>query len=120
MSRATLSFPMVAAAAGQMPHPGVQVVSAGDPSELEGEFQYADVAIRGGLGTTGDGVLATEGTRLWIHAIAAGPLQQERTGRGEVVSGVLLGYLALGTADGDEGSLGSCTATDHSFSLRAQ
>src|SRR5438093_1408070 len=57
ISRAPLTFPMIAAAAGISPHPGIQVVLDGDPAELEWELLSENLTLRGGLGTTGDGVL---------------------------------------------------------------
>lgn len=120
MSRAPLSFPMVAAPAGTTPHPGVQVVLDGNPGELELEFLFDAGTLRGGLGTTGDGVLANEALRLWMHAIGTGSLARASDGRGEVLTGTLMGYLALGRPDDDEGALGTCSATDHAFTLRVR
>jgi len=120
LGRSLLSFPMDSTPAGTSPHPGVQVLLAGDPSSLEVELIDEDQNVRGGLGTTGDGVLSSEGLRVWMHAVGAGRLSRGLGGRGEIAAGTLLGYLALGQADDDEGALGTCSATDHSFSLRAQ
>jgi len=120
MSREPLTFPMVAAAAGTSPHPGVQVVLDGNPSELEWEFLSESFTLRGGLGTTGDGVLSNETTRLWIHVIGTGSVTRAADGRGEVVSGTLMGYVALGRAFEEEGARGTCSARDHAFSLRAR
>jgi len=120
MSQFPLTFPMVAAAAGTSPHPGIQVVLDGNPGELELEFLSDDLTLRGGLGTTGDGVLSNEGTRLWMHAIGTGPVTRASDGRGEVASGTLMGYVALGGANGDEGALGTCSARDHTFMLRTR
>ena len=120
MPRGSLSFPMVAAQAGALPHPGVQVVVEGSPASLELELEQADFTLRGGFGTTGAGVLSSEGVRLWISSIGAGPVTQASDGRGEIVTGSLGGYLALGREPDEEGSLGTCTALDHTFSLRAR
>jgi hypothetical protein len=120
MSRSPLSFPMTAAAAGVSPHPGVQVVLDGNPGELELEFLFDGGTLRGGLGTTGDGVLANEAMRLWLHAVGSGALTRAGDGRGEIVTGTLMGYVALGRPNNDEGALGTCTATDHAFTLRVR
>jgi len=120
MDRSPLSFPMVAAAAGTSPHPGVQVVLDGNPGELELEFLSENLTLRGGLGTTGDGVLSNEATRLWMHAIGTGPVTRASDGRGEVATGNLMGYIALGRAFEDEGARGTCSARDHIFTLRTR
>jgi len=120
LSRSPLSFPMVAAAAGTSPHPGVQVVLDGNPRELELEFLSENLTLRGGLGTTGDGVLSNEATRLWMHAIGTGSVTRASDGRGEVATGTLMGYVALGGANDDEGALGTCSARDHTFTLRTR
>src|SRR6266700_8387609 len=49
LSRAPLTFPMIAAAAGTSPHPGIQVVLDGNPGELEWELISESFALRGGL-----------------------------------------------------------------------
>jgi hypothetical protein len=116
----TLSFPMDAALAPGGPHPGAQVLLVGDRSGVEAELLDDVTSVRGGVGTRADGALANEGLRVWIHAIAEGPVTRAADGRGEVVSGKLVGYVALGQADDDEGSLGTCSTTDHSFSLRTR
>jgi hypothetical protein len=118
MSRPTLTFPMAAADAGASPHPGVQVLLDPNGFRFEWEALSATVALRGGLGTTQEGVLADEGLRLWLRAIAGGQVQRASDGRGQIVTGTLAGYLALGEVNGQEGSLGTCSATDHAFSLR--
>jgi hypothetical protein len=118
MSRAPLTFPMVAAAAGTSPHPGLQVVLDGNPAELEWELLYESFTMHGGLGTTGDGVLSNEATRMWVHAIGTATVTRAADGRGEVVSGTLMGYVALGGAADEEGARGTCSARDHTFSLR--
>ena len=118
MSRAPLTFPMAAAAAGSSPHPGVQVLLDPNGFRLEHEGLSAATSLRGGVGTTEEGVVASEGLRVWVHAIASGPVQHASDGRGEIVTGTLSGYLALASNGSDEGSLGTCTATDHAFTLR--
>jgi hypothetical protein len=114
-----LSFPMNAAAAGASPYPGVQVVLAGSET-LELELLSSAGTVTGGLGATEEGVLANEAVRMWIHAIGTGPVTRAADGRGQVASGRLAGYVAFGHANGEEGSLGSCTAVDHSFVLRVR
>jgi len=94
-----LSFPMEAASAGGYPHPGVRVVLEGAPGSLEGELLYLNSTLPGGLGTTGDRVLSSEGLRVWVRAIGTGPVTAWRDGRGEVATGTLLGYLAIGGAN---------------------
>jgi hypothetical protein len=118
LSRTPLTFPMGAVAAGTTPHPGVQVVLDGEPGALELELLSASATVRGGMGTTGDGALANEGTRLWLHAVGSGSVTRAADGRGEVVQGTLMGYVALGRKNDDEGALGTCSARDHSFTLR--
>jgi len=120
MSRQTLTFPMIAADAGASPHPGVQILL--DPNgfyfEWEALSNPAAFTVRGGLGTPNVGVLADENVRLWAHVIASGQVQRATDGRGQIGSGTLSGYLALGGFNGQEGELGTCTATDHAFTLR--
>ena len=120
MSRGPFSFPMRAGAGGASPHPGVQVLLEGDGSRFELELLSTEVALRGGLGTTEEGVLANEGLRVWINAIGTGSVFRSADGRGQITSGTLAGDIALATADGEQGDLGSCRATDHAFSLRPQ
>jgi hypothetical protein len=120
LNRSALAFPVVAAAAGTTPHPGVQVVLDGNPAELELEFLSENFTLRGGLGTTGDGVLSNDDTRLWMHAIGTGSVTRASDGRGEVVTGNLMGYIALGRAFEEEGARGTCSARDHTFSLRTR
>jgi hypothetical protein len=109
---------MVAAAAGLSPHAGVQVVLDGNPAELELEFLSENVTLRGGLGTTEQGVVSNEGLRLWLHAIGTGTLTRASDGRGEIAGGNLMGYLALARPSDVEGALGTCSALDHTFTLR--
>jgi hypothetical protein len=120
MSRAPLSFPMTAAPAGTSPHPGVQVLLDPNGFRLELEALSETVRIRGGLGTNDEGTVSTQGPRVWMRVIAAAPVQQAANGQGEVVTGTLAGYVALAAIDGFEGSLGSCNATDHAFTLRTR
>jgi hypothetical protein len=120
MSRATLSFPVQAAAAATPQHAGVQALLVGDGSRFELEFLSTEIALRGGVGTTEEGVLANEGQRVWIHAVGAGPVFRTADGRGQILSGTLTGYVAVGAADDVEDDAAVCTATDHAFVLRAQ
>jgi hypothetical protein len=114
-----LSFPMTAAAAGTSPYPGVQVLFAGSET-LELEFLSSTTEVTGGFGTTEDGALANETVRLWIHAIGTGAVTRATDGRGQITAGRLAGYIAFGHANGDEGSLGSCDSSGHSFILRVR
>jgi hypothetical protein len=120
MSRGPFSFPMQAAPGGASPHPGVQVLLEGDGSRFELEFLSTEIALRGGLGTTAEGVLANEGLRVWVNAVGTGSVFRSADGRGQITSGTLAGDISLSTADGDQGDLGSCRATDHAFTLRPQ
>jgi hypothetical protein len=118
LPRGPYSFPMVASAGGTTPHPGVEVVIEGVASSLELEFKYTDFTLRGGLGTTGDGVLTNQGQRLWIRAIGTGAVTQKTDGIGEVTAGTLIGYIAVGPATALEAEATACTALDHTFTLK--
>ena len=120
MARTPLVFPMTAAPAGTTPHPGVQVILDPNGFRLELEAIEEDFTIRGGLGTNEEGVVTAQNMRVWVRAIAAGPVQRGANGQGEVLTGTLAGYLALADIGGFEGSLGSCNATDHAFALRTR
>ena len=120
MSRTPLTFPMTGADAGATTHPGVQILLDPNGFRLELEAVYESFMIRGGLGTTEEGVASEQGQRFWVHAIGAGPVQRAADGRGEVLTGTLAGYLALANVDGFEGQLGTCSATDHALSLRTR
>jgi len=108
---------MDAAAGGSAPKPGTQVVLTGDPGALEAEFLSEGLMLRGGLGATADGVVANESLRLWVRVIASGSVTRAADGRGEIRSGTMMGYLAFAHPSGDEGTLGSCSAADHTFTL---
>lgn len=130
MSRAAITFPMAAAAAGASPYPGVQILLDPNGFRMEMEAFYLQTAalpgpaflLRGGLGTTNgnDIILSDQGQRVWIHAVGGGIVQHVGDARGELATGTLAGYLALATAGGDEGELGTCTAADHAVSLRTR
>jgi hypothetical protein len=117
MARTPLTFLMTAAPTTPTTHPGVQVILDPNGRRLEWEAIEENFTIRGGLGTNPEGVPSEQGPWLWVRAIAAGPVQRTAAGNGEVVTGTLAGYLALGEA-AVEGSLGTCNATDHAFVLR--
>src|ERR1700730_15813410 len=89
-------------------------------SASEWTFLSETFILRGGLGTTGDGVLSNEATRMWIHAIGTGSVTRASDGRGEVATGTLMGYVALGGANDVEGALATCSARDHTFTLRTR
>jgi hypothetical protein len=122
MSRTPITFLMTGADAGATTHPGVQVLLDPNGFRLELEALYESFAIHGGLGTKNDqeGAVSEEHQRVWIHAIAAGPVLRSTDGRGQVLTGTLAGYLALGNIDGFEGQLGTCSAADHALSLRTR
>jgi hypothetical protein len=118
--RGPYTFPMVASVGGTMPYPGVQVVVEGVASALELEFKYTDFTLRGGLGTTGDGVLTNQGQRFWMNAIGTGAVTQKGDGRGEVTAGTLAGYVAVGAATGTQNEAIACSTTDHTFTLKVR
>lgn len=106
------SFPMLARPAGTSPVPGVQLLLEGaEPASLEWEVRYVEPVLEGGLGTTGEGVASSLGTRVWVSAVGTGHVTRAGDGRGEVTSGSLRGYLEI------EG-MSACTAANHSFRLR--
>jgi len=114
---------MNAAAGGTAPYPGVQVVIDGDASSLELEFKHTDFTLRGGLGTTVEGVLTNEGLRFWIRAIGTGAVTHTGEGPSEVTAGTLMGYVAVGNASDEFASLCMnciCHGTDHSFTLKVR
>jgi hypothetical protein len=118
--RGPYSFPMVASAGGTSPHPGIQVVIEGDPSSLELEFKYTDFTLRGGLGTTGEGVLTNQGQRFWINAIGTGAVTQKADGIGQVTAGTLMGYIAVAGATASQNEATACSTTDHTFTLKVR
>jgi hypothetical protein len=118
MARTPLSFPMTAATTSPTTHPGVQVILDPNGRFMELEAIEENFTIRGGLGTYDSGVRSDQGVWLWVRAIAAGAVQHSANGNGEVVAGTLAGYLALANEGEFEGSLGTCNAADHAFSLR--
>jgi hypothetical protein len=117
MARTPISFPMTAAPTSPTTHAGVQVLLDPNGRRLELEAIEESFTIRGGLGTNEEGVSSDQGPWLWVRAIAAGPVQRSVNGNGEVLTGTLAGYLALGEV-AVEGSLGTCNAADHAFVLR--
>jgi hypothetical protein len=121
MSRTPITFLMTGADGGATTHPGVQFLLDPNGRRLELEAVYENFAIHGGLGSNNDDVvLSDQGQRVWIHAIAAGPVLRATDSRGELLTGTLAGYLALATNNGAEGELGTCSATDHALSLRTR
>ena len=111
---------LVEAAADSARYPGVQIVDRGTPLALEVELLYLTPVLRGGMGTTGEGMLASEGTKLWVRAIAQGDVSSLRGQRGEVTQGTLNGTLSFGGPNDDEGALGSCSSGSHTWSLSAR
>jgi len=120
MSRTPLTFLMTGADAGVTTHPGVQFLLEPNGSFLELEAVYESFAIHGGLGTSDAIVVSEQGQRVWVRGIASGPIVRATDGRGELLMGTLAGYLALATAGGFEGELGTCSAADHALSLRTR
>jgi hypothetical protein len=115
------SFPMVAAAGGTTPHPGIQILIEGVASSFELEFKYTDFTLHGGLGTTGDGVLTNQGQRVWINAIGNGAVTQKAAdGIGEVTAGTIIGFVAVGSATAAFNEAAACTALDHTFTLKVR
>jgi hypothetical protein len=99
------------------------LVPNGSLSQVELEAVYENFAIHGGLGTTNDpaGAVSEEHQRVWIHAIAAGPVLRAADSRGQVLTGTLAGYLALAPAnEGFEEISEPATRTDHALSLRTR
>ena len=79
---------MTGADAGATTHPGVQVLL--DPNGISAASWrpvYESFAIHGGLGTTEEGAVSDQGQRVWIRAIAAGPVVRATDGRGQVLTG---------------------------------
>ena len=111
---------LVEAAPDSARYPGVQIVDRGTPLSLEMELLYQTPVLRGGLGTTGAGLLASEGLRLWVRAIAQDDVSSLLGQRGEVTQGTLNGTLSFGGPDDDEGALGSCSSGSHVWSLSAR
>jgi hypothetical protein len=110
----TVSFTVQVMQTASSPHPGAQLLWTGtEPALLELELKYTDNTLEGGVGTTGDGLPATEGPYVWVNAIASGKTTQTSDGRGEVVSGTLRGYLEI------DGVMNACTSPSHAFTLRA-
>jgi hypothetical protein len=111
---------MEAAPGGTSPKAGTQVVLTGDPGALEAEFLNESLTLRGGVGTTADGAVANESYRVWVRVIGSGAVVRAADGRGEVRTGTMMGSLAFGSSNGDEGELGSCTGGGHTFTLGAR
>jgi hypothetical protein len=111
---------MDAASAPGAPKPGTQVVLNGDPGGLEAEFIAENQTLRGGIGTTHDGVLAPERFQLFVNVVATAPVVRAADGRGEVRTGTMFGTLSFAPPFGDEAELGSCTGGPHAFTLIAR
>ena len=120
MSRTPITFLMTGADAGVTTHPGIQVLLDPNGFRLELEALYESFAIHGGLGTKEDGVVSDQNQRVWVRAIGAGPVLRGTDGRGELLRGTLAGYLARAADNGFEGDLGTCSAADHSLTLRTR
>jgi hypothetical protein len=117
----TLTFNMDAAATTATTRAGVQVLHAtGDFSSLELEFLREADTVRGGFATRHDGARSLEEIQVWVHAVGVSEVTHVGTGRGEAITGQLLGYVALGNPSFPEGSLGACSTTEHRFTLRTR
>ena len=109
---------VLASATGTSAQPGVRVLPAGGGSALELEFLYLDNLLRGGLGTTEQGILTADGLRLYMRTIGTGAVTHVGSGRGQVLSGTMFGDLAFSRPSDDElTSLGVCTSTGHRWRL---
>jgi len=81
-------------------------------------------------GDVQDAALALATAKAALRALVSSPDLPEdfdletspplRDGRGEVATGTLMGYLAVGGANDEEGALGICSALDHAFMLRVR
>jgi hypothetical protein len=118
--RPSFTFTMDALPGGTTPHRGTQVVLTGVPEALEAEFVDENNALRGGVGTTADGVAAIEGFRLRMRVIASGALLRGTDGRGEVRSGTMMGTIGFSRPNDIDDTLGACVARDHTFTLSAR
>jgi hypothetical protein len=114
------SFPVTAESADTARSPAVEALLDGPvPSALELELRYETPTLRGGIGTTGDGVASTEGFRVWVRGIGVGAVATTRPATaGEVAQGTLAGSLAFGRLGDEEGALGTCLSTVHRWSLK--
>src|SRR5512143_2596318 len=73
----TVSFTVEVTQTGTSPHPGAQLLLvSSDPALLEFELKYTDDTLEGGVGTTGSGQLAREGSLAYVNAIASGKTTQ--------------------------------------------
>jgi len=122
MPRTPLTFNVRGGAAGTQPHPGVQILLIGNDGVLELELLNGGTSLRGGVATLNDfGALSRENARVLVHGIASGLVFGAPDGRGQIVTGgTLSGFVGLMSPGSDDADLGSCTATDHGFLLRAQ
>jgi hypothetical protein len=118
--RPSFTFTMDALAGAVSPHRGTQVVLAGAPGRLEAEFIDENDSLRGGVGTTADGVEAIEPFVLRIRVIASGGLLRGPDGRGEVRNGTMMGTIGFSRPNEFENTLGTCIASDHTFTLSAR
>jgi hypothetical protein len=111
-------IPVVASPTGTPAQPGVQVLPAAGGAALELEFLHVADTLRGGLGTTEQGVLTAAGLRVYLRTIGTGAVTHLGSGRGEVLSGTMFGELAFSRpGDGELTTLGVCTALEHRWKL---
>lgn len=112
------SFLVTAQPADTDRSPAFQALDTTPTPGLELELRSLVTQVRGGIGTVPEGVRSREGTRVWVRAIGDGALSTLGAARGEVRDGRMTGYLAFAADGGAEGSLGSCYASGHRFTLR--
>lgn len=114
------SFLVNAESADTARSPGVEVLVEGPvASALELELRYETPTLRGGMGTTADGVASVEGFRVWVRGIGVGAVATTRpAASGEVAQGTLAGSLSFGRLGDEEGALGTCSSTAHRWSLK--
>jgi hypothetical protein len=113
------TFPVQATAADTPRAQGFSMIvpDTGRVTDFEIELRYMGTDVRGAIGTTASGEPSREGIRLWIRAIASGPVTTVGRPPGQVLQGGLSGYLAFGRDRDPEGALGSCTSEGHHFRL---
>ena len=99
-------------------HPGLQGVDGLPQPLLELELLDGGSRVRGALATTGSGIAAVSGTRVWLRLLGEGAVSISSTGAAEVRTGTAMGDLEIGVDADDEGGLGSCTSGAHTWSLR--
>lgn len=114
-----VQFAVEATAAGS-DRQEVRVTLPGNDARLSLQLLYvASDVVRGAIATQAP-VAASRGLYVFFRAIGTGTLTRAADGRGEVTDGVMFGDVSVGVEPGDLDSLGTCTADDHHWSLRAR